>query len=664
MSRFRRVFAACLTVTALFVLTATAGAEVRLPAVFGSHMVLQQQDTVPIWGWADPGEKVRVKADWLEQNMEATAARDGTWRVAVRTPAAGGPYSLTVSGTNVIRLEDVLIGEVWVCSGQSNMEWSFAHGVFNGEAEVAAASLPFIRLFKVARTAKPEPQTDCVGTWEVCTPETVKSFSAVGYLFGRELARSLDVPIGLIQSSWGGTPAESWTSEASLRSLGDFNDGLDALKAEREQAGALAERQVREAEQWWKKAESLDPGCEGKWASAALEEAEEAEEAEWGTITVPGAWEDQSLPGFDGIVWLRREVDLPAAWAGRELAIEFGPIDDMDETFVNGTRVGAVQEVGRWQEARRYSVPASAVKAGKNVLAVRVVDTGGAGGLMGKANQFRLYPAGDEAGAIPLAGEWRYRAGVALDKLPKFPAGSAIGPNWPSVLYNGMIAPVVPFGIRGAIWYQGESNASRPAQYARLFPAMIRDWRTLWNRPDFPFYFVQIAPYNYNDTKGNVPALRDAQRRTLDVPNTGMVVTLDIGDVGNIHPANKQEVGRRLALWALAKTYDSNPGPCSGPLYRSLVVEGNRARLAFAHVGQGLVAGAPLDNFEICGADGRYMPAQAKIDGKTLLVWSEGVPAPVAVRYAWKDTASATLFNSAGLPASSFCTAEEFAPKE
>ncbi len=651
MSRFHCTFVACLIVTICLVLTPTARSEVRLPAVFGSHMVLQQQDTVPIWGWADPGEKVQVKADWLEQDVEATAAPDGAWRVAVRTPAAGGPYSLTVSGTNIIRLEDVLIGEVWVCSGQSNMEWSFAHGVFNGEAEVAAANWPFIRLFKVTHAIKPEPQTDCVGTWEVCTPETVKSFSAVGYLFGRELARTLDVPIGLIQSSWGGTPAESWTSEASLRSLGDFNDGLDALKAEREQAGALAERQARESEQWWKTADGLDPGCGGKWASVPLEEGE------WGTIVVPSPWEEHGLPGFDGIVWLRREVDLPAAWAGRELVLDFGPIDDMDETFVNGTRVGTVQEVGRWQEARRYAVPASAVKAGKNTLAVRVLDTGGAGGLLGKANQLRLYPAGDESGAVSLAGEWRYRVGVALDKLPKYPAGSAIDPHWPSVLYNGMIAPIVPFGIRGAIWYQGESNAGRPAQYARLFPAMIRDWRTVWNRPDFPFYFVQIAPYNYNDTKGNVPALRDAQRRTLDVPNTGMVVTLDIGDVGNIHPANKQEVCRRLGLWALAKTYDRNPGLCSGPLYRSLTVEGNRVRLSFDHVGQGLVAGAPLDNFEICGADGQYVPAQAQIDGTTLLVWSEGVPAPVAVRYAWKDTAGATLFNSAGLPASSFCTA-------
>ncbi len=654
MSRIPYLSITSLVVTTSLALPPAARSEVRLPAVFGHHMVLQRQDVVPVWGWADPGEKISVTADWLERDVETTAAPDGVWRVAVRTPEAGGPYTLTVRGKNTIRLEDVLIGEVWVCSGQSNMEWSFAHGVFNADAEVAAANWPFIRLFQVAHAVESEPQADCKGAWQACTPQSVKDFSAVGYLFGRDLARTLDVPIGLIQSTWGGTPAEAWASEAALRTLGDFDDALDALAAEREQPGALAARQARQLEQWWKTSERLDPGCAGQWSSAP------PDSPQWGTISVPSAWETHGLPGFDGIVWLRREVELPSAWVGRELVLEFGPIDDMDETFVNGTRVGAVQEPGRWREPRRYRVPALAVKAGTNVLAVRVLDTGGAGGLMGQPDQLRVYPAGDESSAIPLADEWRYRVGIGLDKLPPFPAGLTVWVDWPSVLYNGMIAPIVPFGIRGVVWYQGESNAGRPAQYARLFPALIHDWRRAWDRPDFPFYFVQIAPYNYNDARGNVPALRDAQRRALTIPNTGMVVTLDIGDAGNIHPANKQEVGRRLALWALVKTYGRNPGPYSGPLYRSQIAEGGRVRLSFDHAGQDLVAGAALNNFEICGADGKYVPARAEIDGKTLVVWSEKAPEPVAVRYAWKDTAGATLYNSAGLPASSFCTADAF----
>lgn len=461
MNLLRRVPA--LLSTAVLLAAASVQADVRLPKIFGDHMVLQQKLPIQVWGWADNGEEVTVTIG--EKKATATAAADGKWRVTLDALEAGGPVEMTVAGKNSITLTDVLIGEVWVGSGQSNMQWTVAASD-NAEQEIAAADFPRIRLFTVARKAAAEPQEDVEGVWTTATPETVKNFSAVAYFFGRELHKELDVPVGMINTSWGGTIVEAWTSHETLQSDPDFQAILERSK--------------------------------------------------------------------------------------------------------------------NFQENN---------------------------------------------------------------------------PNQASVLYNGMIKGLIPFGIRGAIWYQGESNVGRAEQYAELFPAFIADWRKNWAQGEFPFLFVQLAPFRYQgQDPRSLAELWEAQLKTLSVINTGMAVTTDIGNVKDIHPKNKQEVSRRLALWARAAVYGQDV-VYSGPLYKSMQVEDKKVRLSFKHADGGLVAkDGELTHFQIAGDDGEFVPAKATIEGETIVVSSDQVEKPAAVRFAWDDVAEPNLFNDAGLPASPFRT--------
>ncbi len=461
---------------ALLATSSISMAEVRLPALFGDHMVLQRDSTVAIWGWAEPGEKVSIELDWKDTAIEAVTDAAGSWKAKIPTGAAGDPHSITVIGTNRIEINDVLFGEVWVCSGQSNMEWTVDLCAPLYDPLKLKADHPRLRLFDVRNSFSTSPQADCVGKWAACTPENVGSFSAVAYFYGVELLEALDVPIGLISSNWGGTVCESWTSEATIEGLGEFDQQLAVVRGERELA--------------------------------------------------------------------------------------------------------ADSEVKR------------------------------------KVHQ-----------------------------------------NFPTALFNGMIAPLIPFGIRGAIWYQGESNRTRPEQYVELFPAMIADWRNLWGQGDFPFYYVQIAPFHYSgDPEHQAARLREAQRLTLRTPNTGMAVTMDIGNPSDIHPKNKLDVGKRLAFWALARTYERPMDTWSGPLFRQLEIERGELRLHFDQTGGGLQAEGPLSHFEIAGADGNWMAAEARIDDDTVVVSAVGCPDPQAARYGWGADDMPNLKNAEGLPASSFST--------
>jgi sialate O-acetylesterase len=373
-------------------------------------------------------------------------------------------------------------------------------------------------------------------------------------------------------------------------------------------------------------------------------------------MNLPGEW-GPKLGDFDGIVWFRHSLVVGPAQSGKDLELEFGPIDDMDTVYFDGDRISGTESPGSWNEPRHYMIPSTLTRAGRHVLAVRVLDTGGSGGFTGHPEEmwYRLAGKG-EAAKVSLAGEWRYKVGPKLSELPPFPFDAAFDVNSPTSLFNGMIAPLVPFALRGAIWYQGESNRPRAQQYRTLFPAMIADWRKRFER-DFPFYFVQIAPFRYGDNIGAGAEMRDVQRRCLATPNTGMAVTMDIGDLADIHPKNKQEVGRRLALWALAKTYGKTGVEYSGPLPRELKREGASLRVAFEHADGGLVSKSEkLELFEIAGADGKFVAADAKLDGSSVVVSSAHVAEPTSVRYAWRDDAIGTLFNRAGLPASSFQT--------
>jgi sialate O-acetylesterase len=623
--------------------------ELRLPSLFGDHMVLQRETDAPLWGWAAPASEISVEADFLASPLHARADAQGAFRVDLKTGKAGGPHRIHVkAGSEERVLDDLWFGEVWIASGQSNMEWPMTQ-TQDGAAEIADANRPMIRIFDAVNTLAFEPAEDVPGSWQIVSPETIRDFSAVAYFFGRDLEDELEVPIGLIGSNWGGTPAEAWTSESALRPFGDFDPVLDRIVEERGNPQAVAERAARALQAWWERVPRKDEGSRVEWGSTV------ADDSGWEERAQPGQWSGD-LESFDGIVWMRRAIEIPAAWEGKELVLELGPIDDMDTTWFQGVRVGGIEVLGQFGTPRSYAVPPGLVHAGRAVVAVRVVDITGPGGMAGDADALRLFPKDGSGGrGLSLAGAWRTKKGAALADLGAVPSGDWFNSNTPTSLFNGMIAPLAPYAIRGAIWYQGESNVGRAEQYARLFPAMITDWRREFARGDFPFYFVQIAPFGYGNDKGEAAELRDAQRRSLATPNTGMVVTLDIGDPADIHPRNKQEVGRRLALLALSRTYGKSGIVDSGPLYLSHAVEGAAIRVRFDHAAGGLVAkGGDLTCFEIAGEDGRFVAGNAKVDGETVVVSSPAVSAPRRVRFAWSAVAQPNLFNAAGLPASSF----------
>lgn len=624
-----------------------AFADVRLPAILGSNMVIQAETDAPFWGWADPGEVVTVEPGWAGAEAVRVEADDsGVWTCSVPTPGAGGPYTIGVRGSNTIELTNVLVGEVWLASGQSNMEWPM-RSTKNAAAEIAAASDGQLRLFLVQNAIAPSPQDDCKGGWVVCTPETVPNFSAVAYFFGRQLREALDAPVGLIGAEWGGTPAEAWTSAEGLAGLPRFAAGLEMMRTLRDDPNALEEQYQERLAAWkakYAKSEQLN------WTKAGFDDSA------WEALEQPGNWSSADLKGFDGTVWCRKTIEIPEAWAGRELTLELGPIDDQDETFFNGVGVGETRGVNQWNVPRRYTVPGKLVKAGPAVVAVSVLDTGGLGGMHGEAAQMFVAPKGhSESERISLAGTWSYRKGAATKDIPAQPQRRTMNAHTPSSLFNGMIAPVHPFAIRGAIWYQGESNRNQAYEYRKLFPAMINDWRSRWGE-DFPFYFVQIAPYTYNGDQGQTAELREAQLMALGLPNTGMAVTMDIGNPRDIHPRNKQDVGDRLARWALAKTYNKPGIVYSGPLYRDVTVSGSQAIVRFDHA-EGLNArGGLLKGFELAGEDKVWRAAGALVDGDTVVLSAYGVTKPVAVRYGWDDDDEPNLFNGAGLPASPFRT--------
>lgn len=624
-------------------LVSAASAKLTLPALFADHMVLQQQANVPVWGLANPGQQIVLSGSWSDAKVTTRADQKGAFMVKIKTPAAGGPYTLTVTADQTITFQDVMIGEVWICSGQSNMEmpvqgWPGAD-LDNSSQEIENADYPAIRLFTVARNISLFPRSSCEGSWSRCAPASVASFSAAAYFFGRELYRKLKVPIGLIHSSWGGTVAEAWTSNAALRTLGDFDSTLNTLDSIAPHIKSV-EAKYKTEQSVWKKALAH---IETAYTQAGYKDSD------WKEMKVPTTWEDAGYPNLDGIVWFRKKVNIPAKWAGESLQIELGPIDDNDITYFNGQRIGSTEN---WMAPRSYNIPGNLIKQGENTIAIRVTDVQGNGGIDGVPGDLKIYPKNAAADqALSLSGNWKYKIAFTKHSEPLITQNA----NNPSVLYNGMLAPLIPFCIRGAIWYQGESNVGRAAQYAKLFPTLIRNWRDQWQQGNFPFYYVQIAPYKYGATGRTSAALRDAQRTTLTLPNTGMVVSADIGDTANIHPANKQEIGRRLALWALSATYRKKDIVPSGPLFQGIKIQGNKAIVSFAYARGGLIAkGGPLEHFEIAGKDGKFVPATATIQNDAVIVRAAQVTHPVIVRYCWTDTAIPHLYNKSGLPASTF----------
>lgn len=649
---------------------------IKMPSIISDSMVLQQKTHVKLWGMANPNEAIFIRASWGATTKTKVKA-DSLWEVNLRTSKAGGPYEIRLTiGDSTIVYKNVMLGEVWLCSGQSNMEmplegWPPENPIQNSAEEIQQANYPEIRLFTVTHAVSNEPEFNCVGRWSECSSQTAAKFSAVGYFFGRKLCQELRVPIGLVFSSWGGTRIQSWISAKYLGEIDDYKPIVNKIASVRGEIKNLndwihshhvLDVSSRDPLHQW---EGLDFGDSGCSQPSFVDSA-------WQSMKLPTYWEATGVGDFDGAVWFRRSIEIPKNWIDSALVLDLGPIDDMDETYVNGVKVGGLLGGGYWSTPRVYVVPKELVKDSSLTIAVRVIDTGGGGGIWGNGVNMQIRMEGDTTESIALDGEWKYlpvaeyiankfyvygARGEEFYTRPKTSLG--IGPNTPTMLYNGMIAPLVPYCIKGVIWYQGESNADLPSDYNNyktLFPLMIRNWRANWREGNFSFYYVQIAPWAYGE-KSESYMIRDAQRLTLSVPNTGMAVTLDIASLKTIHPADKQDVGLRLAAWALAKNYHKKVA-YSGPLYRSMRIRRGEIVLSFDHADKGLVMKDSLGetNFLIAGKDSVFVKANVKTNGKKLIVYNDEVKNPIAVRYAWSNIAEATLFNKEGLPASTFKT--------
>lgn len=663
MKNLKPVFAMTLALALAPVLTE---ADVRLPSVFSDHMVLQKMDKVPVWGQAQPGETVVVSV--AGKKASTKAGTNGQWKVTLNLArSAPGPHVAVVQGNNRIEIQDVLVGEVWICSGQSNMQWPLSLAQ-NAGPEMAAATYPQIRLFTVPNVTAMTPQADCPGQWVACSPETAGSFSAVGYFFGRNLHQALGRPVGLINTSWGGTAAEAWTSASALMAnLPEFKVALEALKhpSEADQLAATNYQLKVEARQLaLQSLYALEDDLAGAGKTAATTFDDQA----WATMKLPANWETQGLTNLDGVVWFRKMIVVPEAWAGKEIVLRLGPVDEVDNTWFNGTLVGGkgrsrTGDTSSWNIPRLYRVPGTLVKAGANTIAIRVFDCLGAGGLWGETSEVMYAECGDGSDAthIPLAGDWRYFVAFTLPVLPPNPAQSQAAQA--SLIFNAMIHPLIPYGIRGAIWYQGESNAGLPLQYRKLLPTLITDWRTRWGEGDFTFLIVQLANFMARNPAPEASLwaeLREAQAlTTAALPKVGLAVAIDIGDGADIHPRNKQDVALRLSLAARGIAYKEKL-PYQGPTFKAMTVKEGKAILTFKNVDGGLMAkGESLKGFAVCGKDKLFVWAQAKIDGGKVTVWSETVPEPVAVRYAWANNPECNLYNAANLPAVPFRTDSE-----
>ncbi|MCE0484285.1 MAG: sialate O-acetylesterase [Methylacidiphilales bacterium] len=633
----------------------------HLPAIFSEHMVLRAGRSNPIWGWAASGAQVVIR--FQDETKKTSADPSGRWRLDLPAAPAGGPYRLEVSsGSESIVLSDVLAGEVWLCSGQSNMEWTVALSA-HPQKEIAEGNHPHIRLLAIPRLAREKPQPDVEATWQICSPQTVANFSAVGYYFGRDIQQNLNVPVGLIGSSWGGTTAEAWTEWSFLENEPAFADFVEPYQ--RMLRTGTAEERKRKTQlvlDWQKIERYQDPGNRGYfWGWADLE----TDESEWRDFSAPAIWQEPDQH-HQGAVWFRKKVVIPEDWADRDLILSLGELHDFDTSYFNGTKVGGLgkETPDAWCTPRYHQIPAALVRPGQvNTIATRVFVEFDQGGFTG-GGPLAIYPEDSPIEThLSLEGTWKYRAEYAFDAtIPPRVREGLNGPNGhnsPSNLYNGMIAPLAPFGFSGVIWYQGESNDDRPEQYKILFPRLIQSWRKAFGNSDLPFLFVLLANYRARQEKAVESGwgeIRAAQLEALKLPHTGVASAIDVGDVRDIHPKDKQTVGHRLALAARALVYQQKLVH-SGPAFQVAKREGNRLRLVFTHIGSGLTTcnQEPLRGFAVRGsADGPWLWAEAEIQGNTMVVWNRELPEIEEVRYAWANNPIGNLYNKEGLPALPF----------
>jgi sialate O-acetylesterase len=630
-------------------------AQVKLPRLVRDSMILQRDAGIKVWGRASKDEKISVRFN--NKIYKTKAGADGNWSVSLSPMKAGGPYTMDITGKNKITLKEILIGDVWFCSGQSNMVHQMNIHDVTYAKDIAEANYPAIRHFWIPSLTNVQgPKNDLpTGYWKPAVGEDVRPFSAVAFFFAKKLYEKYHVPIGLINASVGGTPIEAWTSEEGLK---DFPALITTIQKNKDTAYINSFNRPLSANTN-RPQQQTDLGLTGqtKWFDMAYVPKR------WRSINIPGYWEDQGIKDLNGVVWYRKEIDIPAAMTGKAAKVWLGRIVDADELYINGKRIG---NITYQYPQRRYNVAADVLKAGKNIFVIRVTNNAGKGGFV-PDKPYCIFSGSD---TVDLKGTWQYKVGDVF--VPVTGGGSGFGfsaQNQPAALYNAMVAPVINYTIKGFLWYQGESNTDRAAEYAKLQPAMIADWRNKWNQPDAPFLYAQLPgfmDYNYLPSESNWAALRESQLKSLAVPNTAMAVTIDLGEWNDIHPDNKKDVGERLALAALKLAYGENIVH-SGPLYQSATVEANKIIISFSNTGSGLIfkdsslISPPLGEvegaFAIAGADKKFVWAKARIEGDKIIVWNDAVANPMYVRYAWADNpVNPNLYNKEGLPASPFRT--------
>ena len=625
-------------------------AQVKLPRVVRDSMILQRDTKVNIWGWASPNEKVNVKFN--SKSYKVTTSADGKWLLQLAPMTAGGPYTMEITGKNRIMLKDILIGDVWICSGQSNMVHQMNIHDVTYAKDIAEANNSQIRHFWIpTMTSLAGPKDDLpTGYWKSAIGEDVRPFSAVAYFFAKKLYEKYHVPIGLINASVGGTPIEAWTSKEGLK---DFSDLQATIQKNKDTAYINSVARNAFAANPGRPAQVFDKGMiePVKWYEPAYVPKG------WRPINVPGYWEDQGLKDLNGVVWYRKEIDIPASMNVKPARVFLGRIVDADLLYINGKQVGSTTYL---YPQRRYSVPADVLKAGKNTFVVRVTNASGKGGFV-PDKPYYIFAGSD---TVDLKGTWLYKVGQVNSPSSSSP-GIRTGPvnaqNQPAALYNAMVAPVTNYSIRGFLWYQGEANTGRAEEYAKLQPAQIIDWRNKWNQGVLPFLYVQLPgfmDYNYLPSESNWAHLRESQLRSLSVPNTAMVVAIDLGEWNDIHPDNKKDVGERLGLAAMKIAYGENIVH-SGPIYESATISGNIITIRFTNTGSGLTTkdGETVSELAIAGEDKKFVWADAVLKKNYIEVWSDQVPNPKYVRYAWSDNpVNPNLYNKEGLPASPFRT--------
>jgi sialate O-acetylesterase len=611
-------------------------------------MILQRDQPLKIWGFASPGEKISVQL--AQQKQKTVADANGRWQMVLKPMPAGGPYTMQSKGSNTIVLKEILMGDVWFCSGQSNMEHQMKLHAERYADDISAANNPLIRQFLVPRTTSLiAPQDDLNnGNWIAANPVSVLEFSAVAYFFANTIYHKYHVPIGIINASVGGTPVEAWTSESGLK---NFDDVVDIIRKNKDTAivNDINRKAAANNAVLFNKP-VIDKGLTEpvKWFENNYQQKE------WQSINVPGYWEDQGIKDLDGIVWYSREIELPAAVNEKPARIALGRIVDADEVYVNGIKVGST---AYQYPQRRYNLTAGIIKAGKNRIVIRVQNNNGKGGFV--PDKPYCVVVGNDS--FDLKGGWYYKIGEVYDAGRKIQGGIALQ-NQPASLFNGMVSPVINYSIKGVLWYQGETNANKPLVYKKWLPALIADWRYQWKQPELPFLFVQLPNFmatSYLPEESNWALLREAQFQALSIPNTAMAVAVDLGEWNDIHPDRKAEVGIRLALASQHVAYLDTAIVYSGPLFKSQIIEGDKIIISFNNTGSGLTSNdnEPLRWFAIAGADKKFVWAKARIAGDNIIVSSDKIDKPLFVRYAWADNpVLVNFYNKDGLPASPFRT--------